>query len=178
MNLSPCFDKVIPILWTPKQEPETYLTIESVTPQLEYVPDSVILGGGKITLEPGKTLLIEGELLAVGELPFIGTMVPLTICLSEGRQKATNVVVSLHYSSRLYPELLFLDKTSPCAETYPMRRNGHETLRLEMFGDLSDDPRVELHANYSQILRESAIHCKWLVLTLTFSISLFLHFLL
>jgi len=98
MNLSPCFDKVTPIVWTPKPEPENYLTIEPITPQLEFVPDSAILGGAKITLEAGKTLIIEGEPLAAGELPIIGTMVPLTICLSEGRQKATNVVVSLHYS--------------------------------------------------------------------------------
>lgn len=81
MNLSPCFDKLNPTLWRPKAEPENYLTIESVSPQLEYVPESALLWGSKVTLESGKTLLIEGEPIEPEYLPIIGTMLPLQICL-------------------------------------------------------------------------------------------------
>ena len=77
MNLSPCYDKQNPQQWKPKVEPETYLTIESITPQLEYVPESAILGGAKIALHPGKTILIEGEPIEPESLPVIGTMVPI-----------------------------------------------------------------------------------------------------
>ncbi len=56
-----------------------------------------------------------------GSLSFIGTLMPLSICLNQ-TNFSSNVILSLKYSEDANPELYFLNSTVPCFNTYPLRR--------------------------------------------------------
>ena len=76
------------------------------------------------------------------------------------------------------PELVYLNLTKPCTHSYPLRRSSKNevSVQIEAFGDSLDKFDISISANYAQLLRESALHSKWTILSLSISVALFLHF--
>ena len=72
-------------------------------------------------------------------IPFIGTMVPMEICLDYATTPNVSNVIYLKYESDDYPELYFVNASQPnkCFWTYPLRmdRNKGDKIVVKVLGD-------------------------------------------
>lgn len=129
MNLSPTFDRRTPTPQGLPKEPSYYVQISMRDKDKQTVIDD-----SRYLIDNNFEMLVSDAMqqsikmisppVNEGEVPYIGTTTPLTMCIDFSDPQVegeANTIIKL-LSAPNEVELYFLNRSQPCAHTYPLRR--------------------------------------------------------